>query len=163
MKLSELKQGQWFKDADGDICMLTQIDYDGGEPVYFVFDVATNDWYSYLIETQDIEIELLPTPDYNKLFATIKYFSIKGEFRSADNKMRGNLYCDIGKYIKNDDIENANNLAEIKKIIFEKEIYTTPDLKKFNQILELINKYFIDWDRYCAWNDDRTSVNIIIR
>lgn len=73
MKLNELKQGQWFKDDDGDICIVTFTDYDAYELEYTVFNTTQNDWYSYVIEYHNIEVTPLPIPDYEKLFEPKEY------------------------------------------------------------------------------------------
>lgn len=162
MTLNELRQGQWFKDADGDICILTQIDYDSGEPVYFVFAVTTNDWYSYLIESQNIEIELLPTPNYDEIFATKEHSISIERVYGCNCDIENALDSSIARYVKSGDTERASNLAMIEKMIFEEKTYTTANSKEFNKMLDLINEYFCDWARFYTWNDDKTSVDITI-
>lgn len=159
MKLNELKQGQWFKDDDGDICIVTQTDYDICGIEYTVFNVVENDWYKYVIDGNNIDVTLLPTPNYEKLFTPVEY-SIKINVFPKD-KLKDALNDDILDCVSGGYFETAKILNAVKEMIFDNKIWTTNNVDKFNEMLNDLSEQFCDYGgHYEDWNKDRTSVSI---
>lgn len=161
MKLSELKQGQWFKEKNGNIAILVNTRYN--EYVYDLFNVTENVWCSYLIDEKDIDVELLPTPNYEKLFAPKEYRINLDVYSKA--RLESVLNSDIAYYVKNGCYKKTKFLNTVKEMIFEKKAYTTNNIQEFDAMLYKLDDYFSDYEgrRYswnCNWNNDRTCVDI---